>query len=265
MFSGLRSRWMMPHACRCSRPRHVSAIREMTCRSSSMPRRCSRCFASEARHSITRCSRSASSKAKKTVTTKVDWHEKSTFRSVVRRCSLPRFLSMTFMANSSLVCLLRTSQTAACDPRWISRTISKSLRVGGWPMARGSAAGCCTTVHWSSDTHCMPCCRAASLRAPAALMSCQTAAVEGETREAATSSSIFGGSDESRGSAWEPAVMEAMTRVYPRSASSSMAAWVPDEPKMCEVLATALRRVAMRVSVSSHEVASALHCITMLQ
>mmetsp|Transcript_15063 Transcript_15063/g.43211 ORF Transcript_15063/g.43211 Transcript_15063/m.43211 type:complete len:588 (-) Transcript_15063:1015-2778(-) len=265
MFSGLRSRWMMPHVCRCSRPRHVSAIREMTCRSSSTPRRCSRCFASEARHSITRCSRSASSKAKKTVTTNGDWHEKSTFRSVTSRWSRPRFLSITFIANSSRVCRLRTSHTAACEPRWISRTISKSASVGGWPEASGSAPGCGTMVHCSSLAHCVPCCSAASLRAPAALMSAHTAAVEGETRDAATSSSIFGGSAERRGSACEPAVSEVSTSVYPRNASSSMQPCVAPQPKMCAVFATALRRTTMRASVSSQDEASVLHCITMLQ
>eukprot|EP00967_Tisochrysis_lutea_P135223 scaffold239603_cov30-Tisochrysis_lutea.AAC.4 len=45
------------------------------------------------------------------------------------------------------------------------------------------------------------------------LMSFQTDAVDGETRAAETSSSIFGGSEERRGSAWEPAVIDARTRV----------------------------------------------------
>jgi hypothetical protein len=45
------------------------------------------------------------------------------------------------------------------------------------------------------------------------LMSCHTKAVEWDTREEATSSSIFGGREERSGSAWDPAVMEARTSV----------------------------------------------------
>eukprot|EP00967_Tisochrysis_lutea_P135222 scaffold239603_cov30-Tisochrysis_lutea.AAC.3 len=58
---------------------------------------------------------------------------------------------------------------------------------------------------------------------------------------------------------WNPSVSSVARR------SGRRITCVPADPKRCDVLATALSLVAMRVSVSSHDVASALHCITMLQ
>eukprot|EP00965_Chrysotila_dentata_P100504 3321279-Pleurochrysis_carterae.AAC.1 len=63
MFSGFRSRWTMPHACKCSRASVTSAMSDTVWVSSSTPRRCKRCFTSDERHSITKCSRSMSSNA----------------------------------------------------------------------------------------------------------------------------------------------------------------------------------------------------------
>ena len=126
-----------------------------------------------------------SSKAKKVLTTNGEEHRKSTLRSVCSRLRRPLLRSITFIAKISRVCRLRTSHTVACEPRCISRTISKSCRHGAWPCESGSDVGMCTMVCCSSPAHEEACSSAVILRCPAARMSAQIAAVDGCT-EAAT-------------------------------------------------------------------------------